>query len=88
MDGAGHDRNTEREGKVGLVRMGTGSTGHAGEVEVEAEVASVTAIAVRVPAPRMEVPEEEVGLRRPSEVVRDHSQFGWSRQSVSIDRLK
>jgi len=88
VGGADHDHNTEREGKEGLVRTGMGSTGRAGEVEVEGGVVSVIAVAVVVPAPQMEVPEEEVGLRRPSEVVRDHSQFGWSRQSISVDRLE
>ena len=40
------------------------------------------------PAPRMEVSEEEIGPRKPSEGVHGHSHSGWSHRSVSIDRLR
>ena len=83
VDGAGRDHNTEHEGKVGPVRTGMGSTGHAGEVGVDE-----TGTVVGVLAPQMEVYVEDVGLRRPSGVVRGHSQFGWSHRSTWIDRLR
>ena len=76
-----------REGKAELVERGTGSTGHAG-VEAEGEVVDEIAIVGGFPASQVAVSEEEGGPGRPSEVVHDHSQFGWSHQSVWIDRLK
>jgi hypothetical protein len=90
VDGVDHDRNTEREGKRGLVGTGTGSTEYvgAGVEVVEGEVASEGAIVGSVPAPLMEGSEEEVGPRRPSEEVHDHSCFGWSHRSILIDRLR
>ena len=88
MGDVDHDRNTEREGKRGLAGTGTGSTGHVGVEVVEGEIVNEATIVGGGPAPRMEVSEEEVGPRRPSEEVHDHSHFGWSHRSVSIDRLK
>jgi len=83
VGGAGHDHNTEREDRVGLVWSGMGSIEQEG-----VEVGGEDAVVVVVPASQMEVLEEEVGPRRPSEVVHDHSRFGWRHQPVSIDPLR
>ena len=84
MGGAGHDHSTGREGKAGLVGQGMGSTEEEGAAEVE--VGDENGVAASGPVPQMEALEEEAGPRRPLEVVRGHSQFGWNHQSVSIDR--
>ena len=58
---------------------GMGRAGQMGAVDVEGGVADETVVVAGVPAPQVEVPGNEVGLRKPSEVVRGHSWLGWSR---------
>ena len=81
--GTDHDRNTGREGKEGLVGMGTGSVGQMGVVA--GWVADEIGIVGSGPAPRIWVSGEGAGLGRPSEVVQGQLRFGWSHQSVSAD---
>ena len=86
VGGAGHGHNTEREGRAGPVGTRIGRTGQEEAVEVERRVADEIAIVAGVLASGMGDSQEEGGLRRPSEVVHGHSQFGWNHQSISIDR--
>lgn len=55
---------------------------------MEGEVAKEGAILGGDPVPLMEVSGEEIGSKKPSEGVHGHLHFGWSRRSVSTDRLR